>query len=29
MKQLREIYGDYVMPAEEAKAILDYNKGNW
>jgi len=29
MKRLREIYGDYVMPAEEAKAILDYNKGNW
>ena len=29
MKQLREIYGDYVMPEEEAKAILDYNKGKW
>jgi antitoxin (DNA-binding transcriptional repressor) of toxin-antitoxin stability system len=29
MKQLREIYGDYVMPDEEAKAILDYNKGKW
>jgi len=27
MKRLREIYGDYVMPEEEAKAILDYNKG--
>jgi len=29
MKQLREIYGDYVMPEDEAKAILDYNKGKW
>jgi antitoxin (DNA-binding transcriptional repressor) of toxin-antitoxin stability system len=29
MKQLREIYGDYVMPEEEAQAILDYNKGEW
>jgi len=29
MKQLREIYGDYVMPEKEAKAILDYNKGKW
>lgn len=29
MKRLREIYGDYVMPAEEAQAILDYNKGEW
>jgi len=29
LKQLREIYGDYVMPAEEAQAILDYNKGDW
>ena len=29
MKQLREIYGDYVMPEEEAKAILDYNKGRY
>jgi len=29
MKQLREIYGDYVMPEEEAAAILDYNKGKW
>jgi antitoxin (DNA-binding transcriptional repressor) of toxin-antitoxin stability system len=29
MKQLREIYGDYVMPAGEAQAILDYNKGDW
>jgi len=27
MKRLREIYGDYVMPEEEVKAILDYNKG--
>jgi antitoxin (DNA-binding transcriptional repressor) of toxin-antitoxin stability system len=29
MKRLREIYGDYVMPEEEAQAILDYNKGEW
>ncbi len=29
MKQLREIYGDYVMPAGEVKAILDHTKGNW
>ena len=29
MKRLREIYGDYVMPEEEVKAILDYNKGKW
>jgi len=29
MKRLHEIYGDYVMPEEEAKAILDYNKGKW
>ena len=29
MKRLREIYGDYVMPEEEAKAILDYNKGRY
>ena len=29
LKQLREIYGDYVMPEKEAKAILDYNKGKW
>jgi antitoxin (DNA-binding transcriptional repressor) of toxin-antitoxin stability system len=29
MKQLREIYGDYVIPEEEVKAILDYNKGKW
>lgn len=29
MKQLREIYGDYVMPEKEVKAILDYNKGKW
>jgi prevent-host-death family protein len=29
MKQLREIYGDYVMPEKEAKAILDYNKGRY
>jgi antitoxin (DNA-binding transcriptional repressor) of toxin-antitoxin stability system len=27
LKRLHEIYGDYVMPEEEAKAILDYNKG--
>jgi antitoxin (DNA-binding transcriptional repressor) of toxin-antitoxin stability system len=29
MKQLREIYGDYVMPQEEVEAILDYNKGRY
>ena len=29
MAQLREIYGDYVMPEAEAKAILDYHKGEW
>jgi len=29
MKQLREIYGDFVVPEKEAKAILDYNKGEW
>ncbi len=29
MKQLREIYGDHVMPEAEAKAILDHNKGKW
>jgi antitoxin (DNA-binding transcriptional repressor) of toxin-antitoxin stability system len=29
MKQLREIYGDFVMPETEVKAILDHNKGNW
>lgn len=25
-KQLREIYGDYVMPETEVRAILDENK---
>ena len=29
LKRLREIYGDYVMPEEEANAILDYDKGKW
>ena len=29
LKRLREIYGDYVMPEEEAKAILEFNKGKW
>ena len=29
MKRLRDIYGDFVMPEEEAKAILDYNKGEY
>ncbi len=29
MKQLREIYGDYVMPEEEVKAIFDHNRGPW
>lgn len=27
MKRLREIYGDYVMPAEEVRWVLDHNKG--
>ena len=27
MKQLREIYGDYVMPEEEAQAIMDLSRG--
>lgn len=29
MQRLREIYGDYVMPEAEGKAILDYNKGRY
>lgn len=29
MKRLREIYGDYVMPEEEARWILDHNKGRY
>jgi antitoxin (DNA-binding transcriptional repressor) of toxin-antitoxin stability system len=29
MKQLHEIYGDFVIPEEEVQAILDYNKGDW
>jgi antitoxin (DNA-binding transcriptional repressor) of toxin-antitoxin stability system len=29
MKQLREIYGDFIIPEKEVKAILDYNKGDW
>lgn len=29
MKQLREIYGDYVMPEEEVRWILDHNKGRY
>ena len=29
MKQLRKIYGDYVMPAGEVAAILDHNKGRY
>ena len=29
MKQLREIYGDDLMPEKEANAILDYNKGRY
>ena len=29
LKRLQEIYGDYVMPEKEAKAILDCNKGSW
>jgi antitoxin (DNA-binding transcriptional repressor) of toxin-antitoxin stability system len=28
-KRLRAIYGDFVLPEEESKAILDENKGNW
>ncbi len=28
MKQLHEIYGDFVMPEKEAKAILDYSRGD-
>jgi antitoxin (DNA-binding transcriptional repressor) of toxin-antitoxin stability system len=27
MKRLREIYGDYLMPEEEVKAIFDHNRG--
>jgi antitoxin (DNA-binding transcriptional repressor) of toxin-antitoxin stability system len=29
LKRLHKIYGDYVMPEAEARAILDYNKGDW
>ncbi len=29
MKRLRGIYGDYVMPQKEARAILDENKGRY
>ena len=29
MKQLREIYGDYVMPDEEVRWVLDHNKGRY
>jgi antitoxin (DNA-binding transcriptional repressor) of toxin-antitoxin stability system len=29
MKQLHEIYGDYVMPDEEVRWILDHNKGRY
>ena len=29
MKQLREIYGESMMPEKEARAILDYNKGSY
>lgn len=29
MKRLREIYGDYVMPDEEVRWILDHNKGRY
>jgi antitoxin (DNA-binding transcriptional repressor) of toxin-antitoxin stability system len=28
MKQLREIYGDYVMPEGEGEAILNYSRGD-
>lgn len=29
LKRIHEIYGDYVMPEEESKEILDYNKGRY
>lgn len=29
LKQLQEIYGDYVMPEEEVAAILSDNKGRY
>jgi antitoxin (DNA-binding transcriptional repressor) of toxin-antitoxin stability system len=29
VKRLRKIYGDYVMPEEEAHWILDHNKGRY
>lgn len=29
MKRLHQLFGDDVMPEDEAKAILDYSKGSW